>query len=188
MSVVSATTQAIVKKPSLISRGVKRVVDYFKQVSEDYQIVFTESIEDIPKYPVRSMAFMTTVGAMIAAASTNPTEKQMLDRLTEWRLELGTVPNSIHSTSSDFTLKDRTEMINQNRYDYLNCLLFSLIVRRTYDRKAELYETQDRNLQDWPWSQILKNVVDIGAFNKFWMLEKAFVDYDIKKEEFPKEV
>lgn len=78
-------------------------------------------------------------------------------------------------------------MFNQNRYDYLNCLLFSLVVRRTYDRKAELYEAQDKNLQDWPWNQILKNVVDVGVFNRFWMLERSFVDYDIKKEEFVNE-
>lgn len=100
MSVASTTVQAVVKKPSLVSRGVKKVVDYFKQVSEDYQIVFTEAMEDIPKHPFRSLAFMSTVGVTLAAASMNPTEKQMLDRLAEWRLELGLVPNSIHSTLS----------------------------------------------------------------------------------------
>ena len=104
MSVTSTAAQAIAKKPSLISRGIKKAVDYFKQVSEDYQIVFTEAIEDIPKHPIRSLAFVSTVGVTLVAASTNPTEKQMLERLAEWRLELGLVPNSIHSTmAGNFT-------------------------------------------------------------------------------------
>lgn len=96
-SVVTSTAKTVVK-PSLLSRGWKKIADYAKQVSEDYSIVFTESIEDIPKHPIRSMAFISTVGAMIAAASTNPTERDMLDRIAERRLEMGLIPNSIHSS------------------------------------------------------------------------------------------
>uniref|UniRef100_A0AC34R8V1 Uncharacterized protein n=1 Tax=Panagrolaimus sp. JU765 TaxID=591449 RepID=A0AC34R8V1_9BILA len=60
-STVSTATQAVVKKPSLILRATKKVKDYFNQLSDDYKTIFVESIEDIPKYPVRSLLFMTTV-------------------------------------------------------------------------------------------------------------------------------
>uniref|UniRef100_A0AC34RES5 Uncharacterized protein n=1 Tax=Panagrolaimus sp. JU765 TaxID=591449 RepID=A0AC34RES5_9BILA len=87
----------------------------------------------------------------------------------------------------DATLIDRTTMLNQNRYNYYNCLLFSLVLRRNYDSKVELYAAQDPNLKDWPWNRLMDNFVDIGIFNRFWFLEKAFENYDIKQEEFKTE-
>lgn len=47
-----------------------------------------------------------------------------------------------------------------------------------------MYETQDPNLKDWSWKEIWANIIDIGAFNKFWNLENNFVNYDIHENEF----
>uniref|UniRef100_A0A7E4VS32 Tim44 domain-containing protein n=1 Tax=Panagrellus redivivus TaxID=6233 RepID=A0A7E4VS32_PANRE len=176
-----AATQAT--KP-LWRRAQARVVEYVKNLINDYKTVAIESIEDAPKHPLRTVAFLGTVTGITTAVVMNPTERQMLDRLAEWRLQMGLVPNSIHSTLADKTLVERTDLLNSNRYDYFNCVLFSLVVRRRYDTKARLYASQDSNLKDWPWNEIFKNVIDIGAFGRFWMLEQKFVDYDIKVEEF----
>uniref|UniRef100_A0A914XTR4 Ubiquinone biosynthesis protein n=1 Tax=Panagrolaimus superbus TaxID=310955 RepID=A0A914XTR4_9BILA len=182
----TALTQAV-KKPNIFRRAGRSLIEYTKHVANDYKTVVIETVQDIPKHPIRSTIFTSTLGAIIAAVCTNPTEFQMWNRIAEWRIEMGLVPNSIHNTAADSALIERTELKNTNRYDYWNCLLFSLVTRRTYDRKVQLFAAQDSNLKDWPWDRFLNNLVDIGAFNRFWLLEKQFVDYDIKKEEFPEE-
>jgi hypothetical protein len=47
-----------------------------------------------------------------------------------------------------------------------------------------LYSAQDSTLRGWWWEELWRNTVDIGAYNRFWNLEKAFVDYDVQEEEF----
>uniref|UniRef100_A0AC34G140 Uncharacterized protein n=1 Tax=Panagrolaimus sp. ES5 TaxID=591445 RepID=A0AC34G140_9BILA len=219
----TALTQAV-KKPNIFKRAGCSIIEYAKHVANDYKTVLIETVQDIPKNPIRSIIFSSTLGGIITAVCTNPTENEMWNRIAEWRIEMGLVPNSIHNTVADVALIERTELKNTNRYDYWNCLLFSIVTRRTYDSKVcyvaliertelkntnrydywncllfsvvtrrtydskvQVYAAQDSNLKDWPWDRFLNNVVDIGAFNRFWLLEKQFVDYDIKKEEFPEE-
>jgi hypothetical protein len=181
----SALTQTV--KPNIFRRAGKSVIEYVKHVANDYKTVVIETFEDIPKHPIRSTIFVSTLGTIITAVYTNPTETQMWNRIAEWRIQMGLVPNSIHNTAADSALIERTELRNTNRYDYWNCLLFSIVTRRKYDRKVQVYAAQDPNLKDWPWNIFLKDVIDIGAFNRFWLLEKQFIDYDIRKEEFPEE-
>uniref|UniRef100_A0AC35FBZ5 Uncharacterized protein n=1 Tax=Panagrolaimus sp. PS1159 TaxID=55785 RepID=A0AC35FBZ5_9BILA len=144
----SALTQTV--KPNIFRRAGKSVIEYVKHVANDYKTVVIETFEDIPKHPIRSTIFVSTLGTIITAVCTNPTETQMWNRIAEWRIQMGLVPNSIHNT-------------------------------------AAVYAAQDPNLKDWPWNIFLKDVIDIGAFNRFWLLEKQFIDYDIRKEEFPEE-
>ncbi|KAH7671624.1 Protein R04F11.5 [Aphelenchoides avenae] len=85
---------------------------------------------------------------------------------------------------SDNKLSGLTELINTGRLDYYDCWFFSLLVKRPYDRRVNIYASQDKNLKDWPWFTIGRNVVDVGAFGRFFAVEKAFVDFDILEEEF----
>ena len=89
-------TQTI--KPNIIRRAGQKIVEYAKNVANDYKTVAIETVTEAPQHPLRSTIFVSTLGTIIAAACTNPTETQMWNRIAEWRIEMGLVPNSIHST------------------------------------------------------------------------------------------
>ena len=50
--------------------------------------------------------------------------------------------------------------------------------------KDNHYEAMNRTLRKWPWEEVRENCLDIGAFGRYWMLEKSFQDCDIREEEF----
>ena len=50
--------------------------------------------------------------------------------------------------------------------------------------QCNLYATQDPNLKDWWWKEFYRQIIDVGALNRFWNLERAFDNYDVREEEF----
>lgn len=50
-----------------------------------------------------------------------------------------------------------------------------------------LYECRDPILKKWWWKRY-DDIVDIGAFGRWLLLERNFDDYDVNEEEFGKAI
>lgn len=57
------------------------------------------------------------------------------------------------------------------------------MVASDYNDKLRIYSSQDSNLKDWPWTELWRNIVDIGALGRWHRMETAFVDYDVNTDE-----
>ncbi|CAD5229501.1 unnamed protein product [Bursaphelenchus okinawaensis] len=175
---------SVAAKPNLFKRGADRLVEYVKTLAHDYRTVIVETAQDSVKRPVRTSA----VGAFIAflgyANRTRPLQNELDEKLVSLRQQMTLLPLAIHSSTADASLHLYTDLLNSERLDLYDCWFFSLLIRREFDRRVFSPVSQDSNLKKWFWQRFTDNFLDIGAFGKFYNLERTFVDYDIRQEEF----
>lgn len=60
----------------------------------------------------------------------------MLNELAHKRQILATLPNTIHNPLSDHELSWRTNFLNQNCVQYIDCFFFSLLIEKPNDTKV----------------------------------------------------
>lgn len=106
-----------------------------------------------------------------------------MNELRELRQVMSLLPASIHNKESDAELTERSLLLNQHRLHYYNLWFFSILVQSPHDSSVKLYKTQDRNLKDYPWTELFANIYDVGYFGKWRRLEKKFKDYDVNRDE-----
>ncbi|EJW70927.1 hypothetical protein WUBG_18165 [Wuchereria bancrofti] len=107
----------------------------------------------------------------------------MLNSLVEKRRQMVLVPNLIHSKTADDEIASRTLYVDQNRLKLINCILFSILIKLPENDDVCLYENRDSILRRWWWKRY-DDIIDIGAFNKWFRLGKFFENYDINEDEF----
>ncbi|KAI6191391.1 hypothetical protein M3Y97_00223100 [Aphelenchoides bicaudatus] len=173
-----------VVKANIFRRGFNKVTDYFKNIGHDYADVAKNVVEDSKARPLKAGVALSAVGLIGYAIKSNPTERDFNDKLCALRQQMALLPKSIHSSRADDKLSTLTNLINTDRLDYYDCWLFSLILKRDWDRNVRTPASQDSNLKDWPWQMVWRNAVDVGAFGQFFELDRAFLNYDVRQEEF----
>lgn len=154
-----------------------------KRMGNDYATVARETVQGCKDRPVKAGVVFSGLGFLTYAYQTNPTELEMYDYLCERRQKLVLVPNSEHNPATTKELTARDFLISQNRLHYYNLWFFSLLVASDYNDKLRIYSSQDSNLKDWPWTELWRNIVDIGALGRWHRMETAFVDYDVNTDE-----
>jgi len=157
---------------------------YIKRIGKDYLTVFKDVLLESRQKPIKASFYISLISAAYYAKITRPDESLYISKLVELRQEMVLLPNSIHSSTADKKLEEITKFCINNRIDIYDCIFFSLVVARAYDKKSSLYIARDSLLKSWPWVTLWENLIDVGALNHFWNLERHFVDYDIRQEEF----
>uniref|UniRef100_A0A915PS39 Uncharacterized protein n=1 Tax=Setaria digitata TaxID=48799 RepID=A0A915PS39_9BILA len=168
---------------AFVKRWCFTFVDYWKMVGNDYMIVIGDVLKDMRRRPIRTMIKVLPLGGAFYAYKTNPSERDMLNSLVERRQQMVLVPNSIHSKKADDEIASRTMYIDQNRLRLINCILFSILIKLPDGDDLCLYENQNSVLKRW-WWQRYDDVIDIGAFDKWFMLGRSFENYDVNENEF----
>ncbi|MFH4977269.1 hypothetical protein AB6A40_003978 [Gnathostoma spinigerum] len=172
------------KVTSFLRRSYLQKIDYMKDLVRDYKSVLVDAVKDARNSPLKSLVIGAGLGTAFLAYKTNPTERDLYNVLADKRQMMVLVPNSIHNANADEALSSRTLLIDQNRFHYIDCWLFSLVVARPYDKNVCIYSSQDQNLKPWIGRHIYENLVDVGAFGQWCFLERSLKNYDINEEEF----
>uniref|UniRef100_A0A914HIS1 Glutathione S-transferase n=1 Tax=Globodera rostochiensis TaxID=31243 RepID=A0A914HIS1_GLORO len=84
----------------------------------------------------------------------------------------------------DKDLEQYTNLLNGNRLELVDFLFFTLLVERKFNKRNNFYAANDTTTRDWPWAELWLNTQDIGAFGRFWILERSFENCDICQEEW----
>ncbi|EFP05834.1 hypothetical protein CRE_27398 [Caenorhabditis remanei] len=159
------------------------IKEYFQRMGTDYATVARETVAGCKERPLKAGVVFSGLGFLTYAYRTNPTELEMLDYLCERRQQLVLVPSSEHNPATTKELTSRDFLLSQNRLHHYNLWFFSLSVASDYNDKLRIYSSQDSNLKDWPWTELWRNIVDVGALGKWHRMDKAFIDYDINTNE-----
>ncbi|EJD74587.1 hypothetical protein LOAG_18114 [Loa loa] len=172
---------------AFLKRWCFTFIDYWKMVGNDYLAVMEDLVKGAKKRPIITVIKLLPLSGAFYAYKTNPSEIDMLNSLVEKRWQMILVPNSIHSKKADDEIASRTLYIDQNRLKYINCIFFSILIKLPDSDDLCLYENRDSILRRW-WWQRYDDIIDIGAFNKWFRLGKSFEDYDINENEFSNSV
>ncbi|UMM34604.1 hypothetical protein L5515_007604 [Caenorhabditis briggsae] len=144
------------------------IKEYFQRMGNDYATVARETAAGAKERPLKAGIVLSGLGFLTYAYRTNPTELEMLDYLCERRQQMVLVPNTEHNPTTTKELVSRDFLLSQKRLHHYNLWFFSLL---------------DSNLKDWPWTELWRNIVDVGALGKWYWMDNAFVDYDINTDE-----
>lgn len=64
--------------------------------------------------------------------------RDVLNEFVKKRQLLVTLPNTIHKREADEALRLRTDFLNQNSLQYIDCFFFSLLLKLPYDKDVWL--------------------------------------------------
>ena len=172
------------KPKGILGRMRMAVQVYVQRLASDYAAVAKDVAIDSKQRPLKTMVVVAALTGLVLAYKTNPDERKLRTRLAQLRQQMVIIPMPIHSTRADSCLQDYTRLLNEHRLERLDFWFFSLLAERPYGKKSCFYAAHDRTTRDWPWVELWNNFVDIGAFDRFWLLENSFRDCDIREEEF----
>ncbi|PAV55969.1 hypothetical protein WR25_25437 [Diploscapter pachys] len=173
MASTSAASTAI--KLPIWRRIGDKVVESFKNLTNDYTTVMRETATGCKEHPIRTGILATAFGFVTYAYRTNPSEASFYNTLCEKRDAMVLIPESTHSERSDGALSLRTQLSNERRLRYYNLLFCSILVKAPHDEGTRIYQSQDPNLRRWPWQEVWEGLLDVGCFGKWHNLEKAFM-------------
>ncbi|KAK6111734.1 hypothetical protein QQG55_44835 [Brugia pahangi] len=168
---------------AFLKRWCFTFINYWKMVGNDYLVVVEDLLKDAKRRPIITAMKLLPLGSVFYAYKTNPNERDMLNSLVEKRRQMVLVPNSIHSKTADDEIASRTLYVDQNRLKLIDCILFSILIKLPECDDVCLYENRNSILRRWWWKRY-DDIIDIGAFNKWFRLGKFFENYDINEDEF----
>jgi hypothetical protein len=174
-----------------------KIVNYFKQIYWDYKEVGKDTIKSIDKNPFKSLGYGIALSTALIAYKTNPNDQDYTDTCRNYLLDLIMCGDTFNK-KSEYYLREITKLENLDLIEYKYCVLFSLILTRDYSEAESVYEKQCTALNKPSKYNIfnyinqslrfLSRIVDIGAFNSWYFLEKNFIDYDVDENEWKPEV
>ncbi|KAL3094882.1 hypothetical protein niasHT_025686 [Heterodera trifolii] len=124
----SAATSAATPAKRLLARlGTTRVGRYVQQLTIDYAASCRDIAVGMRQRPLRAVACGAALASLVFTLKSNPDEIALRARLAQLRQQMVLIPASIHSTRADERLEQYTVLLNGNRLELVDFLLFSVL-------------------------------------------------------------
>jgi hypothetical protein len=171
---------------------LQRSKSYIKQIFLDYKEVGKDTLNDISKYPFKSLGYGLFLSSIVILYKKNPTYNDYINerrQLANDMIMCGTVFNK----NSEYYLNEINKLENAAMLEYRSYVLFSLILIRKFAEPLAIYEKQCEplnnpskyNIYNWPnrFMFFLSKIVDIGCLGNWRFLNKNLKDYDVDFDE-----
>lgn len=162
---------------------LERWGNYWKNLYADYKEVFVDTIKDCKERPLRASVYSTVLGSAYYLHKHNPDEDSYREHLIQYSIKLMQVGESIRNPISVQYVKWLEQCSNQGIIRRFNIGIISLIWLDNYDKECSLYKAVCPYLKP-RYLTIYERIIDVGLLDKWWMLEKKMIDYDVNSEEF----
>ncbi len=191
----AAEASKSIVKPPYLSTKLTELKAYVKLVLGDYRDVAKDTLVSCKKNPIKTTAYSTIIGSLIALYKTNPTYIDYADHRKLYANELAMI-GSAYNRKTEYYLTTLNKLEQADLLEIRSFQFFSLIIEKKFAGSSQIYEKQCAQLNN-PSKynifnlanrvlQFMSQVVDIGAANRFYFLDKNFQDYDIDEREWEK--
>lgn len=167
---------AFIRRAMKWGQPLKNILTDYVEVSKD---VFTESKAN----PAKSIIFVILCGMVSVCVKRCPDFNSFKKELIECSNELGLCPEVIRNDQTKSCIDRITALLNNGCIRHLNLGVFSLMIQRPHSSKCCNYHEVCKHLQPRFYQQI--EVIDIGVWNKWLILNKTMVNFDVNDSEFP---
>ena len=158
-----------------------------KNIIFDYAEVIKDIGFDSKKHPVKYLTWCLLGGVIVAFHKKRPDLKSYESEVLEYSNELGLCAASSINLSTKRYIDDVSTLLCDGCITHVNLGICSLIVRRPYSIHCSNYHQVCSHLQSRIWT-FHHRVIDIGIWNKWLVLNKTMVDFDVNNEEFKTQV
>ena len=182
------------KSAKNVNRALFPTVESLKQgrlskgfdIVRDYKQTFIDTFKYAKRKPFLASVQLTTLGFTIFASKLNPNmesyHEQLLDASNKHSLVSDLIRNKVSSERLKCLMKYRSE----DRLKISNFLIMSIVTLQmypdgfdSYDRHCNTLHSRWLHLRDWK-----SRIVDYGFLNRWYMLEKMMMNYDVNDDEF----
>ena len=116
---------------------------------------------------------------------TNPDEQSYWSQVTLDSNELILVSDAVRNPRSMEYMKFLWTDCNRKQLKYVNCGLFSLVIKSPQPTVCKSYEYECSHLKPGPIT-FFRRIVDVGVVNRWFYIAKEMEDYDINDEQLSK--
>lgn len=170
----------------LSPRASKRLESWsrpLRSVLTDYKAVSKDILKYAKTKPLRFTSILT-IGTLSAAAWTkNPDMNGFVDEVVHYSNEISQCSEQTLDPNAQMVIERHILDIANHYLFYINLGIFSVVLRRTYYKECSNFtEICPQLMPEW-WT-VKERVVDVGVWNKWCLLERAMVDFDVNPEAF----
>lgn len=162
---------------------IEKWYKYWEGLIQDYTEVFKDTIEEAYTKPWKTMLIGGVGGFCTYALYNNPDEMDYKNQLIGYQNDFGLVGKPVRNPSADVYLKYLNNCYNYGLIRRFSFGLFSVIWLDNYDANVGLYKAQCPYLKP-QIKNFHERIIDFGFLNKYWLMERKMVDYDVNPNEW----
>jgi hypothetical protein len=159
---------------------------YWKNLVQDYREVGKDTLKDIRLKPLKACTIFGTFVFAACSASRNPDSRNYRDTVLNYANDIIVIGDLIRNVNALNHMKFLERCYNNDVIRYFSFGIFSIIWISNHDKSSGLYEAQC-SYTKIPYLEFYKHIIDIGFWNKWWILENKMKDYDVSSTEWPED-
>ena len=151
---------------------------------------YKQALIDVYKYvstkPIRATFQLSVLGFCVYASKKNPDFQSYRDALLEASNQHSCISDIIRNKKSNSEIKKLMKLYSEERLRIWNFGIFSLIVINPYSGVFDGFEKQCTTVEArWvDMENLKKRIADVGFMDRWFIMEKVMLDFDINDEEF----
>lgn len=157
---------------------VEKWAKYWKQLLIDYKEMIIDTGKWMKDHPTKTIIYGTLGTGIYVMNERNPTSDDFREQFLKASNELIQVSLDCQNPEAAKHIKNIELWYNSGLIRRLSLGVISLIWLADFDENVALYKAQCKYLQP-EYLKFDQRVVDVGFWNKYWVLEKKMIDYDV---------
>lgn len=163
---------------------LKKWFSYWKALLNDYKDVMVEAAKHAKEHPVKSSIWATLLCSAYTCGVMNPDEHHFRAQIVNSANDLIFVGKTIRNPATVDYLRTVESYYNSGQIRYISLGIFSVILRDYKTRTSGVYKDNCSYTQPTYLEIIRDHIIDVGFFNKWWILESKMIDCDVNETEW----
>lgn len=174
----AAATDIKTQAPVVKEKWKVRLVKYWKNLYRDYFEVASDIVKDARDRPLRAIFLLWGSSFLFVSAQLNPNDQHFHQAIRSATNDLILVSEKLQNRKAANHLRLIENAINAGVLRRLNLGIMSVMWLDDYGHECTLYKCTCKYLKP-QWRNFHQRVVDVGFWNKWWILDEAMIDYDV---------
>ncbi|XP_065202457.1 mitochondrial import inner membrane translocase subunit Tim29 [Planococcus citri] len=163
---------------------LQKWITYWKSLLNDYKDVMVEAAKHAKDHPVKSTFWLTIFSGAYTCGVMNPDENSFRAQIVNYANDLIFIGKPIRNQNTVQFLQTVESYYNSGQIRYISLGIFSVILRDFKTSANGVYKDNCSFTQPTYLEIIRDNVIDVGFFNKWWILESKMIDCDVNETDW----
>ncbi|XP_044009779.1 mitochondrial import inner membrane translocase subunit Tim29 [Aphidius gifuensis] len=161
----------------------KRWGMYWKNLYKDYKEAAVDVVTECKERPIKSTIYGLGLAGGYYCIKNNPDERSYREDLLINEMKLTQVGESTRNPESIKHVNLMKDCINTNTLRRFTLGIFSIMWIDNSSKNCTSYKCTCNYLKPQIIS-LHERIADVGFINKWWILDRKMIDYDINNDEF----
>ena len=173
MAFLGKVNNLLVRRPSALA------YKYLKQLSFDYRDALVETGRKLVQHPLKTLFYSSNVSLLVYAYRTLPTLHSYKNDLIQFRQQQLLTSSLVRNQQVELYMDTIEQLLASEHIHFVDCYLFSLIIyKRHHGTDAHAFRLYE-NLCSYLHLKRDARIIDIGAFNRWFILKRQLQKADI---------